>query len=539
MGKWRSTQIGTGQMRRWQRVAFFLLAAGVVACSEPGERTQVVHVGSTTSLYDTGLLDTLVARFEAENPDLEVRVVAVGTGQALELGRRGDVDLVLVHAPEAEQSFLAAGHGRSRVTFMQNDFVVAGPSDDPAGVRDRADALRESGESDPAPAAFAAIASAEAPFLSRGDDSGTHKRERKIWKAAGIEPEGEWYGETGQGMGNTLVMASERRAYTLTDRATLTVSGEAADLEVLAAGGASLENLYSVMITTAGANPAGATRLWRWLLGTEARSLIAAYGVDRFGAPLFQPLAFEIPEGEGADSVAIGVLNPFQRAWRLLISGDDYLWDIVVRSLAISGSALLLAILIGLPIGIGLAFSPLRSRLPVVAFVNTGLAFPPVVVGLLVFLLLSRRGPLGPLELLYTPGAVVLAQVVLAGPYIIAVTLAALESVPPDVRMQARGLGASRTQALMLHLRESRASLVAAVAAGFGAVISEVGAVMIVGGNLMGETRVMTSAIVLETRRGNFGVAVALGIVLLGIALLVNLLLTLLHVRRIRAPAAA
>jgi tungstate transport system permease protein len=160
-------------------------------------------------------------------------------------------------------------------------------------------------------------------------------------------------------------------------------------------------------------------------------------------------------------------------------------------------------------------------------------------VGLVVFLLLSRRGPLGALDLLYTPGAVILAQVVLAGPYIIAVTLAALESVPPDVRMQARGLGASRAQALMLHLRESRASLVAAVAAGFGAVISEVGAVMIVGGNLLGETRVMTSAIVLETRRGNFGVAVALGIVLLGIALLVNLLLTLLHVRRIRISAAA
>jgi ABC-type tungstate transport system permease subunit/ABC-type tungstate transport system substrate-binding protein len=515
------------------------MAAGMVACAEPGNRADVVHVGSTTSLYDTGLLDSLVAQFEMENPDLEVRVVAVGTGQALELGRRGDVDLVLVHAPEAERAFLAAGNGSSRVTFMQNDFVLAGPSDDPAGVRKVAGEMLAGNDPDLAPATFMAIASAEAPFLSRGDDSGTHKRERQIWAAAGIEPEGEWYAETGQGMGNTLVMASERRAYTLTDRATLTVLGGSVELDVLAAGGTSLENLYSVMIATAGANPAGATRFWRWLLGDEARSLIAAYGIDQFGAPLFQPLTYEIPDLDASGSGAIGVLNPFQRAWRLILSGDDYLWDVILRSLAISGSALLLAVLIGLPIGIGLAFSPLRSRLPVVALVNTGLAFPPVVVGLVVFLLLSRRGPLGALDLLYTPGAVILAQVVLAGPYIIAVTLAALENVPPDVRMQARGLGASRVQALMLHLRESRASLVAAVAAGFGAVISEVGAVMIVGGNLLGETRVMTSAIVLETRRGNFGVAVALGIVLLGIALLVNLLLTLLHVRRIRISAAA
>jgi ABC-type tungstate transport system permease subunit/ABC-type tungstate transport system substrate-binding protein len=511
-------------------VAFIaaLLLSGGCGDSDPG--SSVVQVGSTTSLYDTGLLDTLVALFEAENPDLDVRVLAVGTGQALELGRRGDADVLLVHAPEAERAFVAAGHGRDRVTFMQNDFVVAGPGEDPAGVR------RIAAE-DPAPVALSRIATTGSPFLSRGDDSGTHKREQKIWAAAGIDPSGPWYGETGQGMGSTLVMASERRAYTLTDRATLTVLGEAVDLAVVTSGGSSLENLYSVMLATAGANPEGAVRFWRWLLGEGAQEVIAEYGVERFGSPLFYPLDFEVPGEASAVARAAGSLNPFQRAWHLLVSGDAYLWDVVLRSLAISGSALLLAVVIGLPIGIGLALSRFRFKLPVVAFVNTGLAFPPVVVGLLVYLLLSRRGPLGPLELLYTPAAVILAQVILAGPYIVAVTLAALDSVPPDVRTQARGLGASRWQATLLHLRESRASLVAAVAAGFGAVISEVGAVMIVGGNLLGETRVMTSAIVLETRRGNFGVAVALGIVLLGIALIVNLLLTLLHVRRVRAPA--
>jgi len=518
-----------GQLRR---AAVLLLLASIGACAGPEPEPQVVHVGSTTSLYDSGLLDTLVVLFEARNPDLQVRVLAVGTGQALEVGRRGDADIVLVHAPDAERKFVAAGHGRYRVTFMQNDFVLAGPAGDPAGLG------TVEGE-DPAPEALGRIAAQDAPFLSRGDDSGTHKREQQIWAAAGVEPAGAWYGETGQGMGSTLVMASERQAYTLTDRATLTVLGSAVDLEPLVAGGPSLQNVYSVMIATAGANQAGAVRFWRWLLEDQAKQVISGYGVDRYGAPLFFPLEYDIPTVDPEESGAATALNPFQRAWVLLFSGDAYLWDVIWRSLAISGSALLLAVVIGLPIGIGLGLSRLRFKLPVVALVNTGLAFPPVVVGLLVFLLLSRRGPLGPLELLYTPSAVILAQVILAGPYIIAVTLAALEGVPADVRMQARGLGASRFQAMMLHLRESRASLVAAVAAGFGAVISEVGAVMIVGGNLLGETRVMTSAIVLETRRGNFGVAVALGIVLLVIALIVNLLLTLLHVRRVRAPAAA
>jgi tungstate transport system permease protein len=512
-----------------RRAGFAVLILLLSACTP--DPSDVVYLGSTTSVYDTGLLDSLVVAFEQQNPELEVRVLAVGTGQALALGRRGDVDLVLVHAPDAELDFVAAGFGRNRVTFMRNDFVIAGTTRDPAE-------LREIVDPEPGPAALATIARQEAPFLSRGDDSGTHKRELEMWAASGASPRGQWYQEAGQGMGSTLVIASERSSYVLTDRATLTVLGTAVDLEVLVEGGALLENLYSVMMTTAGKNQAGAARFWQWLLSAQAQSMIASYGVDRFGAPLFEPVPFDIPDdpgaGEGSDA-----MNPVALAWQLLTSGDAYVIDVVLRSLAISGAALVLAVLIGLPIGVGLALSRFRLRMPVVALVNTGLAFPPVVVGLVVYLLLSRSGPLGPLQLLYTPGAVVLAQVVLAGPYIVAVTLAALDSVSPDVRMQARGLGASNWQALLLHLREARASLVAAVAAGFGAVISEVGAVMIVGGNLMGETRVMTSAIVLETRRGNFSVAVAIGIVLLSIALAVNLLLTLLHSRGPRGPSPA
>ena len=224
-------------------------------------------------------------------------------------------------------------------------------------------------------------------------------------------------------------------------------------------------------------------------------------------------------------------MNPFAEAWQLLTAGDPYVMAVVVRSLAISGSALVLATLIGLPIGAAIGLSNFRLRVPAIAIVNTGLALPPVVAGLAVYLLLSRSGPLGHLEMLFTPWAMGFAQVVLAGPYIAAVTLAALESLPPDIGLQARGLGASRLQAALLQLREVRTSLVAAVAAGFGAIISEVGAAMLVGGNILGQTRVMTTTIVLETRRGNFGVAIALGVVLLVLALLVNVVLAGLGTR--------
>ena len=232
-------------------------------------------------------------------------------------------------------------------------------------------------------------------------------------------------------------------------------------------------------------------------------------------------------------------MDPLVEAFRLIVTGDLGVWSVILRSVRISGSALLISILIGLPIGAAIGLSRFRFRGSVVALVNTGLALPPVVVGLGVFLLLSRSGPLGQLELLYSPAAMVFAQAIIAGPYIAAVTLAAAESVPGDVRLQARALGAGRFQAILLQLREVRTSLVAAVAAGFGAIISEVGAVMIVGGNILGETRVMTTAIVVETQRGNFAVAIAFGAVLMLVALYINILLLLLGWRAKRRPLTA
>lgn len=218
-----------------------------------------------------------------------------------------------------------------------------------------------------------------------------------------------------------------------------------------------------------------------------------------------------------------------REAARLLFELSPELVDVVVRSLRVSGSAVLLGILIGMPIGVAVGLGRFPGRQIAVALIHTGFALPPVVVGLFVYMVLSRSGPLGSLELLFTPTAMIIAQALLAAPYVAGITLAAVQAVPPDVRLQARALGASPMRALWTHMREARIGIGAAVIAGFGAVISEVGAVMMVGGNILGETRVMTTAIVLETRRGNFAVAIALGLVLLAIAFAVNLALTRLQ----------
>ena len=206
----------------------------------------------------------------------------------------------------------------------------------------------------------------------------------------------------------------------------------------------------------------------------------------------------------------------------------------ILLSLRVSGTATLIAVLIGIPLGALIGMRSFPGRAVVVSLVHTGFALPPVVIGLFVFMFLSRNGPAGELQLLFTPTAMVIAQALLAAPYVTGITLAAVQAVPADVRLQARALGATPLRAAFTHVREARLGLVAAVIAGFGAVISEVGAVMMVGGNIAGETRVMTTAIVLETRRGNFRTAIILGLVLLALAFAVNMALTIAQQRRTR-----
>jgi len=218
--------------------------------------------------------------------------------------------------------------------------------------------------------------------------------------------------------------------------------------------------------------------------------------------------------------------DSLREALRLLFQGNRYVLDTVPLPPRASALAVLLGVLLGLPVGVWLGVQRFRGRGLLVALIHTGFALPPVVVGLFIYMLLSRAGPAGPLELLFTPAAMVIAQAMLAAPYVAGISLAAVQAVPAEVRLQARALGASRTRALWMHVREARLGIGAAVVAGFGAVISEVGAVMMVGGNISGETRVMTTAIVLETRRGNFAAALALGLILLSLAFAVNLALT-------------
>jgi len=222
-------------------------------------------------------------------------------------------------------------------------------------------------------------------------------------------------------------------------------------------------------------------------------------------------------------------IDAFRRAFELVFTLDPYVLDVFLRSMQVSGAAVLIGLIIGLPLGAWLALARFRGRGLAIALLHTGFALPPVVVGLFVYMLLSRSGPLPGLELLFTPAAMIVAQAVLAAPYVAGITLAAMQAVPESVRLEARALGASRLQALIAHMREARVGLAAAVVAGFGAVISEVGAVLMVGGNVEGETRVLTTAIVLETRRGDFGAALAMGLVLLALAFAVNAWLTRLQ----------
>jgi tungstate transport system permease protein len=218
-------------------------------------------------------------------------------------------------------------------------------------------------------------------------------------------------------------------------------------------------------------------------------------------------------------------------ALRLLLQGDPEVWQITLLSLQVSGIATGISLVIGLPLGTWLALGLFRGKGCFLSLINTGMALPPVVVGLWVSIFLWRSGPLGDLHLIYTPAAMIIAQTIIAAPVVTGLTAAALQQLDPRLQLQLLGLGASRRQMIVALWREARLPLLAALMAGFGAVISEVGASMMVGGNIRHQTRVLTTATVLETGKGNFALAIALGFILLLLAYMVNLLLTWIQQR--------
>jgi tungstate transport system substrate-binding protein len=260
-------------------------AVAVAACgSDSGSSTSTTSasgqmiMATTTSTRDTGLLDTLVPAFE-EASHCSVKTVAVGSGQALDLGARGQADVLLVHSPDAEQTFMKQGHGSSRLAVMHNDFVLVGPPSDPAKTAS-AGGIEQ---------AMRAIAETKSPFASRADDSGTNAKELKLWQQAGVTPSGSWYIKTGQGMGPTLVIANQKDAYTLSDRGTF-LATKSLDSKILVQGDPQLQNPYHVIVVKhTGTNVGCAKAFSSWITSPPTQKLIGQFGKRRYGQALFHP----------------------------------------------------------------------------------------------------------------------------------------------------------------------------------------------------------------------------------------------------------
>ena len=250
---------------------------------QPAEPKGTIILATTTSTQDSGLLDYLLPEFKNDT-GWEVNTIAVGTGKALQMGVDGEADVLLVHARASEDEFMANGDGTLRYDVMYNDFILVGPAADPAGVKECNNVIADS---------LAAIANSQSEFVSRGDDSGTHKKELAIWKAAGIEPVGDWYISAGAGMGDVLKMADEKQAYTITDRATYLAMQDSLELEIVCEKDTDMLNPYGVITVNPEKNDQinaeGAKAFADWLVSERGQELIGQFGVEEYGMPLFTP----------------------------------------------------------------------------------------------------------------------------------------------------------------------------------------------------------------------------------------------------------
>ena len=263
----------------WAVVSLFIFMGSSMAFAQ----TKTIILATTTSTQDSGLLDVLIPIFE-KNTGYFVKTIAVGSGQAMAMGQKGEADVLLVHSPAAEKKFVAEGYGINRRLIMHNDFIIVGPPEDSAKIK----GIKSASE------AFKKMASSNALFLSRGDNSGTHSKEKAIWKAAGINPEGEkWYQQTGLGMGQTLSVTAEKKGYTLADRGTYLALKKNLGLDILVEGDAILLNIYHVIEVNPAkwpkVNAAGGKAFADFMVSKETQDIIKTFGVDKFGSPLFFP----------------------------------------------------------------------------------------------------------------------------------------------------------------------------------------------------------------------------------------------------------
>lgn len=257
-------------------ILYFLISS----CSTVSEERTII-LATTTSTQDSGLLDVLIPMFE-EQTGYVVQTIAVGTGQALKMGEEGNADVLLVHAPKAEEEFMTNGFGKDRASVMYNDFIIVGPQSDPANIKDMTSVLD----------ALQNIFESGAVFISRGDDSGTHKKELELWSQAELNPAGQvWYLESGQGMGATLTIASEKAAYTLTDRGTYLSQKENLELIIILEGDPPLLNPYHVITINPEKYPninyEGALAFYNFMIDAETQTVISEFGIDLYGEPLF------------------------------------------------------------------------------------------------------------------------------------------------------------------------------------------------------------------------------------------------------------
>jgi tungstate transport system substrate-binding protein len=270
-----------GRKHLWILVTLAFVSISGITWSQTKEKT--VILATTTSTQDSGLLDVLIPVFEKQTGYF-VKTIAVGSGQAMAMGEKGEADVLLVHSPAAEKKFVAEGYGINRRIIMHNDFVVVGPPEDPAKVK----GMKSASE------AFKGIAAGNALFLSRADKSGTHVKEMDIWKAAGIKSEGEkWYQQTGLGMGQTLSVANEKKGYTLADRGTYLAVKKNLQMDILVEGDGILLNIYHVIEVNPAkwpkVNVAGGKAFADFMVAKETQEIIRTFGVDKYGSPLFFP----------------------------------------------------------------------------------------------------------------------------------------------------------------------------------------------------------------------------------------------------------